>query len=404
MHGRSSEGSGVRDPFARWTHPGVDWLDERPLPRDRSALVETSFGPEARVEAALILTQRALRAGRWRRERVSLRRAKAHLEAAVSSRPGYLPGLRLLSSLLFMEGELEAGMDALKRSCLLDPPSSARLRADGALILLEHARLDEAAALLDAFTSESRGDPWFELASAVFDREAGYPSLALDRFRPRAVGESTGGPSDDSRRFERARTHWRLGSLSDAVADLRRLSDRRPGCLVSRRNLVLALHASGRLDEARVQYERARPSLRVDPELRALLRGPQPTADEEGSALRGDLSLVALTDVLNLLGHSRSTGVLVLDSPAGRGEIELWDGKLVDVATPGAADEAAGLEPEARVIAGLQSLLEWESGAFELRKRPGARHPSSVAIDTPVALLHACASLDERRRDEPRRP
>lgn len=393
--------------FARWIHPGLDWVvefhDRADGPRLEQALTTSEMGYGARLEVAFALAARVVQDGHWPIESVARRRVLAHADALVELEPHALEPWRLQAGFRFLEGDTDDGVKALEWCTRLEPQHSALLQLEGARVLLEQGLLDEAADLLGRASSDDPPEPEHILVAAVFDREAGYPSLAIER-----LDEACTNFRDNADlRFERARTLWVTGAHSDAVEDLEWLRRARPACVASQRNLLKALTRTKRGREVHSMWRYARPILRADPELTELVlerKDEVPNSSTSNlplhtgeSVLEGRIGKLSLPDVLNLLGHSKTTGRLVLRGTRGRGEIRMKEGRLVDVRAPGETPLPPSNSPEELMLTQLEGLLEWTDGEFVLEPGDGPM-TSGVALDTPVALLHACANLDERRR------
>ncbi|MEL6188216.1 MAG: DUF4388 domain-containing protein [Myxococcota bacterium] len=395
--------------FRRWVHPGFEWLQEGAL-QGRAGRFEHVLG-RGRVSGtdhlsiSLALAARVFGGGARASDPLVRARIRDHLDAAALTRGherSRIEATRLSWSLRLVEGEVDEGLRELHDAERLWPRLASAFEIDATRILLEVGPLEEAVRFLDRTSEDARRSLAYDVAVAIFDREAGHPAPALERLE-RIV---TRAPTLSDPLFERAKTHWALGARSEALADLSRLQMIRPGCSSSARNLLLASVEAGRFDEARRMWAGVRPLVRADHEIRKCMerlgskagvlepRGPK--------VLQGDLSLVALSDVLGLLGHARSTGVLSIESETGSSpaELRLARGRLVDARLPGSpvrSRPASVKEVEQRVLHALETLLQWKKGTFSLQPETlDAEFPT--AIDTPSALLQACANLDERRR------
>jgi len=122
---------------------------------------------------------------------------------------------------------------------------------------------------------------------------------------------------------------------------------------------------------------------------RAILSSDGPPSSR-GSALKGDLSLIALSTVLTLLELERRTGHLKIAADDGRGaRIELVDGTLATAELNGSAAEPTEL---------LRELLRWKKGKFSFKAELG--RPASVLDRKNVGglLLEAMRLEDEAER------
>lgn len=442
--------------FRRPVYPGCDWIEARARARRDPVdqvlarlLAGRDLTSDAHLEIAFILAERWIRTDGNARPQAILQRIRAHAESVVRARPRALEARRLASTAAFLDGALDEGFSLLSACEHLSASSGsltpASLKVDAIRILIARGHLEEAAGLIGALPENLREKEGFVVASALFERASGRAPEAKKRLE------------DARRRFpwsmdvelELAKSQWATGEQDAAVETFRRIRARRRRCPAAQWNLVAALCLVGRTEEAQEALFNARASVRTDATLRSLLARGRIEPSPEQSALRGDLATVSLPDLLSLLGHIRATGVLVLLSPHGRGEIFLREGKLTGAYAPRpmvrrsvpasspmeaiirseglrrASPSSSGGEPlrpesrrssgptsgtseiarsEDRLLAALEQLLEWEAGTFAFeRRRAGAllEMSSEVAIDTPVALLHACAGLDERRRAAP---
>lgn len=124
-------------------------------------------------------------------------------------------------------------------------------------------------------------------------------------------------------------------------------------------------------------FHAAEVAARVEQVLRA--QRPPPTEPE----LRGDLSQVAIFDLLQVFAANRRTGTLLVESGGRRAEIALREGRIVDAAFGGAIGEKA-----------LYRALAETEGQFLFH--PGAP-PARVRIDAPtdMLLMEAVRRADE---------
>jgi hypothetical protein len=105
------------------------------------------------------------------------------------------------------------------------------------------------------------------------------------------------------------------------------------------------------------------------------------------SDFRGDLSQVALVDLLQLLSMNRQSGTLSLQTGFGSGEIRLVDGEIVDA-----------LYRRLEGLKALYRLLGEREGSFSFAS--GASMPLVRRIDAPAStlLLEGMRQLDEVSR------
>lgn len=406
--------------FERWAHPGFDWLLE---PDESASEVRLEFALGSgrmrileHAAIARILAVRTFVRARSRSPVVVRARLRAHLEAALSlvgvAPPSVSLELRRLSwSLAFAERRVQDGLRGLEDTKDRWPHRAPSFEVDAARILIAVGMPDEAVRFLPREQAQPL-NPEAEVAAATFDRTAGHPSLALPRLDRLLVTRPT--LSNDAKRdrapwladalLERARSAWASGAQSDALGDLERLGHVRPTCDACARNLIQAQLAVGALADAKRLFSDARPFVRADEELREHLRAapPPPSRSESGVVtrrLQGDLSVISLSDILGVLGHSRSSGCLfVKSSSAKQAELRLHEGRLVDARLPGTRNGRPVSSTEEHVLRVLEVILEWEKGQFRLEPGLPPNQEVGTALETPVALLQACANLDARKR------
>lgn len=121
----------------------------------------------------------------------------------------------------------------------------------------------------------------------------------------------------------------------------------------------------------------------------AIAAAPSRAAPAEAATqgeLRGDVSQVALVDLLQLLGMNRRTGVLSVTTASGAGEIRLADGEVIDAIYRRLEGEKA-----------LYRLLGEREGAFAFA--PGASSaPRRVNVPSSMLLMEAMRRADEMAR------
>jgi hypothetical protein len=330
----------------------------------------------------------------------TLARVEAH--ARVTARGSHrVEGERLALTAELLRGDLERGRHRLASFDVLAPRLAPRVRLDAARLLVESGHVEAAEAVLPDRASDARADAGFQgLATAALDRARGR----LEDAHRRLLGLRRRHAWWTALEEELARTAWEAGDLEGAVARFAEIRRREPSSCAAQTNWVLALYGCGRREEGEAAYRASRPRVRADPELRRWISASVPAAPapSPAAALTGELGAIPLTDVISLLGHSRASGALVLEGPEGQGEVWLRDGKLVDAHAPGAPSGDA--RSEGQLLLSLETFLDWGEGSFrfEAGRRPPTAPEPELALEAPVALLHACASLDERKRREGR--
>ena len=108
-----------------------------------------------------------------------------------------------------------------------------------------------------------------------------------------------------------------------------------------------------------------------------------------GLALSGNLRLISLFDLGQLLRLNGATGGLVIHDGSHRGTLYFDRGELVN------AVDDAGLEGEAAAI----GLFRWRSGTFEFRAEP-ASGMRAIESGTEAVMMEAARRLDEWAAEE----
>ena len=122
--------------------------------------------------------------------------------------------------------------------------------------------------------------------------------------------------------------------------------------------------------------------------VRALLPGPMPGLKP---VLWGDLAELAASDLLSLLEHQRSTGLLVVACDGVERALSLIEGRLV-----WARSELPAESGDAGAV--VHGLLDGGAGTFSfLRASPGEL-PQGPPRELRVLLLDGMRLLDERNR------
>jgi pSer/pThr/pTyr-binding forkhead associated (FHA) protein len=112
-----------------------------------------------------------------------------------------------------------------------------------------------------------------------------------------------------------------------------------------------------------------------------------PTGTRTVEHFRGSLSDIALVDLIQLLCGSRKTGVLILRSPHGTGQIFIENGSMCHV-------RANGLDPDDTYKA-FYRFFRWTEGIFELHPLEGETFKPTLTGTTESLLLEAARLLDE---------
>lgn len=109
------------------------------------------------------------------------------------------------------------------------------------------------------------------------------------------------------------------------------------------------------------------------------------------TAMRGQLEEVGLPDLLQLLGTSRKSGLLRVESAGRRAVVRMVSGRVTHCLLDGS--------PALAPIDVLVEMVQWASGSFELVPAP-AEPPPGPALDEAVdaLLIEAMRRLDELRK------
>lgn len=107
----------------------------------------------------------------------------------------------------------------------------------------------------------------------------------------------------------------------------------------------------------------------------------------QARTMTGAIEEIPLPDVLQLLGSSKKTGVLVIHSEQGVGRLRMRKGTIVHVAIDG----LGGVGP----LKSAYRILAWTHGTFELE--PADESPVPGEIDLPVheLLMEGLRQMDE---------
>lgn len=122
--------------------------------------------------------------------------------------------------------------------------------------------------------------------------------------------------------------------------------------------------------------------------VRALLPGPMPGLKP---GLWGDLAELAASDLLSLLEHHRSTGLLVVACAGVERVLSLIEGRLV---------WARSEQPEENGESGavVRGLLEGGAGTFSFLRASARELPQGPPRELRELLLDGMRRLDERNR------
>lgn len=134
-------------------------------------------------------------------------------------------------------------------------------------------------------------------------------------------------------------------------------------------------------------------------EVDARLKMQETAAGRRTSQVRtmsGNLSEVALVDLLQLFTTSKKSGILVVRREEDIGRIHLRRGQIVHAAI----NENADVPP----LKGMYRLLTWEQGTFELDPPDDREFAEEITLSTEAILMEGMRQLDELKRLQPSLP
>ncbi|MFZ5895927.1 MAG: DUF4388 domain-containing protein [Myxococcota bacterium] len=138
--------------------------------------------------------------------------------------------------------------------------------------------------------------------------------------------------------------------------------------------------------------ERSRPSLLPREDADAIARRVHalPTASPsivpEASDFRGDLGQVSMVDLIQLLGANRRSGVLLLQTPLGAGEVRFGDGEVIDALYRRLEGKKA-----------FYRLLGERDGTFSFVGGQAGSFLRRIDLPTHALLMDGIRELDEAR-------
>lgn len=113
-------------------------------------------------------------------------------------------------------------------------------------------------------------------------------------------------------------------------------------------------------------------------------------------AMAGSIEEIPLPDLLQLFSTSKRTGVLILRSPEGTGNIYLRKGQIYYASI----EESEDLKPEKAAY----RIIMWDKGTFELDSTEEKTYPNEIKDSTEGILMEGMRLLDEIKRLEPELP
>lgn len=113
-------------------------------------------------------------------------------------------------------------------------------------------------------------------------------------------------------------------------------------------------------------------------------------------AMAGSIEEIPLPDLLQLFSTSKRTGVLILRSPEGTGNIYLRKGQIYYASI----EDSDDLKPEKAAY----RIIMWDKGTFELDSTDEKTYPNEIKDSTEGILMEGMRLLDEIKRLEPELP
>lgn len=113
-------------------------------------------------------------------------------------------------------------------------------------------------------------------------------------------------------------------------------------------------------------------------------------------AMAGNIEEIPLPDLLQLFSTSKRTGVLILRSPEGTGNIYLRKGQIYYASI----EDSEDLKPEKAAY----RIIMWDKGTFELDSSEEKTFPNEIKDSTEGILMEGMRLLDEIKRLEPELP
>jgi len=172
---------------------------------------------------------------------------------------------------------------------------------------------------------------------------------------------------------EAARQCLALASLYIEREDFDTAHDR----LLEAKNLDERINIAGGLEAIR---RARRPDLKPVP-------APEPHFERKHFTLAGDLSVISVFDVIQVIETARLNGVLTLTETKRQGQVKFNDGRIVD----------AACESDAGDI-GFQKVVEITSGTFEFQKTIEQFPTRIQAVSNTNLILDTLRMLDERKQ------
>ncbi|MEW6733747.1 MAG: DUF4388 domain-containing protein [Acidobacteriota bacterium] len=164
---------------------------------------------------------------------------------------------------------------------------------------------------------------------------------------------------------------------------------------VSLANLYAEAGDLDRANSVLMQAKNLNPGISIAAKLEALRKPAQKTDPATASAakravkvLSGDLSIINLFDVIQIIENSRITGILTIQSSSTSGRIFFNYGQI--------ADAQAG---QTHGTAAFRCFVDVCDGLFELEKSPVEFKQTITAPNNTNLILDVLREIDEEKRD-----
>jgi len=172
---------------------------------------------------------------------------------------------------------------------------------------------------------------------------------------------------------EAARQCLALASLYIEREDFDTAHDR----LLEAKQLDARINIAGGLEAIR---RARRPDLKPTP-------AAEPVFEKKHFTLAGDLSVISVFDVIQVIENARLNGVLTLSSSGPEGQVKFNDGRIVDASCEGHSGDK-----------GFQRVVEITNGTFEFQKTDEQFPIRIQALSNTNLILDTLRMLDEQKQ------
>jgi pSer/pThr/pTyr-binding forkhead associated (FHA) protein len=114
---------------------------------------------------------------------------------------------------------------------------------------------------------------------------------------------------------------------------------------------------------------------------------PLSSNSEEAPRMTGNLEEIPLTDLMQLFGSSRKSGVLVVRTESRVGKLYLHEGRLNFAIIEG--------QPDLKPFKAVYRMLEWTRGVFELEPPVDRKIEGAIDLSVQEVLMEALRQQDE---------